>query len=341
MGEAYKLHVEYERLLAQRGEVEEIGLQLGEKVKEEGKPGGEDGRVLYQLAADGDAAVAGAKNDLRQLAKYKRLLEAMGVQSPGFKKWFGDWEAPNNAIAFENVDVKTYSSNELFPNTDVGLLKEHARASYERLTKLTATNLRDGTTISFPQNYLGKTIGGSDTFGYKWRIIEDLPELFENSIRLFSDIGRPEKNSIDLVSRYSSKISIDGEVIDITITIQEESGIDGKKFYYDYFVPNPEIKNSDVSALPYKGGDTVESTFTITRWLSEVNDHSVVVDQSGAPLVVFGVNFADGSTIRDLNPTGGVNVAYDPKSRLNLDLTEKMTIEFYTTANQVCTTYTL
>ncbi|HWS23277.1 MAG TPA: hypothetical protein VN226_02445, partial [Anaerolineales bacterium] len=138
MGEAYKLQVEYERLLAQRGEVEEIGLQIGEKVKEEGKPGGEDGRVLYQLAADGDAAVAGAENDLQQLRKYKRVWDRIGVESPGFKEWFGDWEATKNAVIYESIMPKEYSSSELFPNTDFEALKNYTKETYRSLTQYTA-----------------------------------------------------------------------------------------------------------------------------------------------------------------------------------------------------------
>jgi len=286
MGEAYKLQVEYERLLAQRGEVEEIGLQIGEKVKEEGKPGGEDGRVLYQLAADGDAAVAGAENDLQQLRKYKRVWDRIGVESPGFKEWFGDWEATKNAVIYESIMPKEYSSSELFPNTDFEALKNYTKETYRSLTQHTAVNMNDGVTISFPNSALGKTIFGADKNSYKWRIIGDLPELFANSVRLISDIGRPEKVSIDLVHRYGTKISIDGNIMNVAIVVREVNTNNVKKYYYDYFVDDKTTNKSTASALPYKGGDTVESTFTISRWLSEVNDHSIVVDGDGRPLLM-------------------------------------------------------
>ena len=92
--------------------------------------------------------------------------------------------------------------------------------------------------------------------------------------------------------------------------------------YYDTFTVSNEnlIKNPGASLGSNNPSPARNSTFNISRWLSEVNDHSVVVDGNGSPLIVFGVNFGDGKAIDNLNPTGGVFGRYDPQSRMNLDL---------------------
>ena len=290
MGEAYKLQVEYEQLLAQRGEVEEIGLQLGEKVKEERKPGGEDGRVLYQLAADGDAAVAGADNNIQQMRKSKQVWDRMGVESPEFKRWFGDWEARKQLDKMlSTVPYSVAEAPDFSRLTDKERV-EWAKVTYGEYIGESVTNLDDGRKITFSKSGLTKTLshnkGGENL---SLIILPKLPRLMEQAARITTEFGRPNQRNIDLVHRYILPIEISGTNYVARFMVREVDGDFGHGYYYDNIVLDDVIKDispSTLTPLMKQGKVNGESMFTISRWLSEVNDHSLVVDGDGRPLLM-------------------------------------------------------
>jgi hypothetical protein len=271
-----------------------------------------------------NADEAGANKN--EVERAKKLWDEVGVRSPFFKRWFGDWELAEKLKEVERIEPKYYETTD--PKTK-GQIKD-----FFREIKVINNDSLGGTKLS---NDVAGKLMRHQGFNIS-TIIDHFPEIYKDAILVKSGAevlkeGHKPRNNINQYHQLLNKFKIsDGDYKGeyyIRFTVQEMKVAENKKRFekaqqilHSTFISDVEIykKETDVESNLSRTTEREQSTPVdgiLQQMFKDVKNVSKIVDENGEPEVFYhGTQRADrvGSVFRKDRATSGT-MAYFTNDR--------------------------
>lgn len=247
---------------------------------------GEDGRVKPEILAEIEAEKAKIREDAQKNGTFGKApngapsnLDAeqwVLVRTKRFKRWFGDWEAAENA----KISDVAKSFNDL-------------RAILKKLVGKEMSS-KDGIKATLSGRSIDKICSGKSFEKSVSRIAhfaaaENIEHLFENSIELTSEPGN--KSGVKAMHRLYAPFFFEGQTLVAKISVKEFSNSEENRIYtveaIDVEKPAGDLAPKQSEKIGKSNPTQASLLKDIKSLMKSVNDVSKVVDENGEPLVVY------------------------------------------------------
>ncbi len=257
------------------------------------------------------------------------------IETPEFKRWFGDWERARDAKVLSQAEPVKISVLEVSERTgssiDMAAMRDEARAYAGKNLIGRYRNARSGLDFEVRRGGVEQAIqhqSGPD----KLRAFAAVPDVLRDGVVVYG--GKNPKNERSRLVVVASRVEIGGRAFMVSAGIHEDAN--GRSVYDHEVLDMKKVEarlssQSGAAASPGSApssGSTQPKDYTL-ELLSQAERASKVVDSDGRPLMVYHVTGADFDAFRDDRP---VFVAFRERDARMAALGSGKTLELYARA---------
>lgn len=301
-----------------KGEISTVWKQVSSHLDNE------PGRVRVGNAVVSSASIAGMPatklKDPAVQGWAERYWKELGVKSPFFMRWFGNWRMNDHTP----VNIVKVKGNEITSKSDVKQAKSEiiSWVKNNKAIRQVVKNQDTGWDIHISRDGLGETVHWAEQFTniYSVRALAELPNILKNAVIVSTELNRYGANNQNpIVHVFYSPVEIGGRRFNAKIAVKEIAEVNKpirEKFYHletiqiRPFYGTVPGANSSRNLNPQNGLSTITVSDMMKNVKKEhhanISDISKVINREGKPQIVYPANQANLKAFDAIGDTAGI-----------------------------------